>query len=126
MSAGTRSYIPIGPQNLSVQITDISQMPVYTASSEVSRIWAPIGLVRIQNLPNDGRVLTKELEKIKTDAAKLGAQALVVNRYFDENGGEYPVTIAAYYVKFMDRITTEDKEKVEAFASQAAIESATR
>jgi hypothetical protein len=123
---GTYSYIPIGPQNLSVRVEDSKSMPIFISRTDIKKPWASIGLMRIKNLPNDRKVITRELDKIKSESAKKGADALIVNQYFeDAYETQYPVTIAAYLVRYLDDVSDEDKAKIEEFATQAAIENAT-
>lgn len=123
---GTYSYIPVGPQDLSIQVKDPKTMPVYISRNEVDRPWASLGLIRIKNLPNDITVIAKEIDNIKTQGAKKGAQALILNQYFEENAADaaYPVTLAAYLVRFLDDVSDEDKIKIEEFGKQAAITTA--
>jgi len=123
---GTYSYIPVGPQNLSQTITDSKTMPVYVAREDITRPWAGLGLMRIKNLPNDRTVIAGEIEKLKLEAAKKGADALIINQYFEENAPtmKYPVTIAAYLVKYLDELSEADQLKVQQFAQQAAMENA--
>jgi len=82
--SGTYSYIPIGPQNLSITVPDPKKMPVYTSRDDVGRSWASIGLIRIKNLPYNRDVITREVERIKTNAAKKGADAVIINQIFEE------------------------------------------
>lgn len=123
--SGSQSYIPIGPQDLSVQVKKPESMPIYVTRSEIKRPWASIGLLRIKNLPNDRAVINRELNRIKRIAAQKGAQALVVNQYFEDNADTgYPITLAAYLVKFLDNVNDEDKAKIDDFAKMAAMENA--
>jgi hypothetical protein len=122
---GSYSYIPVGPQNLSAQVEDPKNMPVFISRNDITRPWASIGLMRVKNLPNDRTVTVKQLERIKAEAAKKGANALIVNQYYDDDADPaYPITIAAYLVKYLDGLSDEDKAKIEQFATQAAIENA--
>lgn len=124
ISGGSYSYIPIGPQNLSITVKDPKKMPVYVAREDVKRPWASLGLIRIKNLPYKREVLSREVDRIKADAAKKGADAVIINQYFDENADKaYPVTLAAYLVKFLDEVSDADQQKILDFASKAAIES---
>ncbi len=120
---GNQDYIPIGPQNLSVQVTDYKKMPVYVARAEITRPWASLGLYRIKNLPNNRQVILREVEGIKKFAASKGAQAVIVNQYFEEQADvAYPITLAAYLVRYLDQVSTEDKAKIDEFAKIAAME----
>jgi uncharacterized small protein (DUF1192 family) len=122
---GDYSYIPIGPQNLSVQITNSKDMPVFTLREEITRTWASLGLMRVKNIPNDKSVISNEIEKIKAEAAKKGAQALIINQYFDDNTpNSNPVTVAAYLVRYLDNVSAEDKQKIDEFVANTAIENA--
>ena len=123
--SGTYSYIPIGPQNLSITVPDPKKMPVYTSRDDVGRSWASIGLIRIKNLPYNRDVITREVERIKTNAAKKGADAVIINQIFDEHADKsYPVTLAAYLVKYLDIITDADMRKIADFTTKSAIENA--
>jgi hypothetical protein len=122
---GTYSYIPIGPQNLSVQITDAKQIPVYITRGDIKRPWGAIGLIRVKNLPNDRAMIARERDRIKTAAAGKGAQAIILNQYFEEEAGNaYPVTMAAYLVRFLDDVSPQDQQRIQDFATEAAIENA--
>lgn len=51
------------------------------------------------------------------------AQAVIVNQYFEEQADvAYPVTLAAYLVRYMDNVSDEDKVKIDEFAKIAAME----
>lgn len=116
-------YLPIGPQNLSVQVEDYKNMPVFLQREDIKAPWASIGLMRVKNLPNNPEVIKRELLRIKKYAAAKGAQAIVAAQYFDDNQkGAYPVTLAAYFVKYLENVSEEDKQKIEDFSQQAAIQ----
>ena len=120
---GSEDYIPIGPQNLSVQITDYKKMHVFITRSEIRRPWASLGLYRIKNLPNNREVILREVEGIKKFAASKGAQAVIINQYFEEQADvSYPITLAAYLVRYLDQVSAEDKAKIDEFAKIAAME----
>lgn len=120
---GSQDYIPIGPQNLSVQVTDYKKMPVYVARAEIKRPWASLGLYRIKNLPNNREFILREIDGIKKFAASKGANAIIVNQYFEEQSDvAYPVTLAAYMVRYMDNVSSEDKAKIDEFSKVAAME----
>ncbi len=122
---GSESYIPIGPQNLSVRIQekDASKMPVYTQRNDIKRPWAPIGLVRIQNLPNDGKAIMGAIERIKKFAAKKGAQAVIINQYVENaEPSSYPVTMGGYLVKFLDDLTDSDAKTIENYVKIAEMQ----
>jgi len=123
---GTYSYIPIGPQNLSQTVTDYKKMPVFTYFEEIKRPWARLGVMRVKNLPNDREVINAEIDKLKAKAAKKGADAVIINRDFDENAAspKYPINIAMALVRFMDKMSEEDQQKVADFAPQAAMDNA--
>jgi len=123
---GNYSYIPVGPQNLSVQVTDYKNIPIYINRSDITRPWSGIGLMRVQNLPNNQTVLAGQIESLKKKGAQKGADALIINQYFDDDnpGNPYPITLAAYLVKYLDNVSAEDKAKIEAFSKQAAIANA--
>ncbi len=120
---GSEDYIPIGPQNLSVQITDYKKMPVFITRSEIRRPWASLGLYRIKNLPNNRQVILREVDGIKKFAAAKGAHGVIINQYFEEQSDiAYPVTLAAYLVRYMDNVSAEDKAKMDEFSKIAAME----
>jgi uncharacterized small protein (DUF1192 family) len=124
---GNYSYIPIGPQNLSVQITNAKEMPVFVMREDIKRTWASLGLMRVKNLPNDKNVINSEIEKIKAEAAKKGAQAVIINQYFDDNSpNSNAVTVAAYLVRYLDEVSAEDKQKIDEFVASTVIENAQR
>ncbi|MDR0953423.1 MAG: hypothetical protein LBM71_04475 [Elusimicrobiota bacterium] len=123
--SGNMDYIPVGPQNLSARVADPKAMPVYITRAEITRPWGALGLMRIKNLPNDKEVIRREIERLKKDSAKKGADAIIVNQYFDEEGDPaYPVTLAAYLVKFLDNVTPEDETKIYEYGRMAAMENA--
>ncbi|MDR1123047.1 MAG: hypothetical protein LBL61_00160 [Elusimicrobiota bacterium] len=123
--AGSYSYIPIGPQDLTQTVSDGKKMPVFIAREEIQRPWAALGLMRIKNLPYKRDVIRQETERLKAEAAKKGADAVVINQYVEENArSAYPVTLAAYLVKYLDDLPDEDKIKVQEFAATQAIENA--
>ncbi len=116
-------YIAIGPQDLSVQVQDYKNMPVYLQRDQIKKPWASIGLLRVKNLPNNQEVLKKELNRMKKYAAAKGAQAIIVAQYFDEdNQSAYPVTLAAYLVKYLEDVSEADRKKIEEFSQQAAMQ----
>ncbi len=122
---GSDSYIPIGPQNLSIRIQekDASQMPVYTQRDEIKRPWAPIGLLRIQNLPSDPKAVFDAIERIKKLSAKKGAQAVIINQYVENaEPSSYPVTVGGYLVKFLDDLNEQDAKIIEDYAKIAAMQ----
>lgn len=122
---GTYSYIPIGPQNLSQTVADYKKMPVFVKRDDITRPWASLGLMRVKNLQNNREIISAEIEKLKALAAKKGADAVIINQYFDENApSKYPITIAVYLVKYLDQLSEADQQKVQDFAAQAAIENA--
>lgn len=120
---GNQDYIPIGPQNLSVQVADYKKMPVFVARKEIQRPWASLGLYRIKNLPNNRQVILREVDRIKKIASQKGAQGVIVNQYFDENADPaYPITIAGYLVRYLDDVSAEDKAKMDEFSKISAME----
>ncbi|MDR0645476.1 MAG: hypothetical protein LBG46_00335 [Elusimicrobiota bacterium] len=124
---GNYSYIPIGPQNLSVQITNAKDMPVFAMREDIQRPWASLGLMRVKNLPNDKSVINNEIEKVKAEAAKKGAQAVIINQYFDDNSpNSNPVIVAAYLVRYLDDVSAEDKQKIDEFLASTVIENGQR
>lgn len=125
LTQGKYSYIAIGPQNLEVRVSDPATMPVYTSRSDIGRPWASLGLMRLNGLPNDRELIGAEILRLKTEAAKKGADAAIINQYFEENSpSAYPISLAVYLVKYLDDLSEADQKKIEAFAQQAAIENA--
>ncbi|MDR0734285.1 MAG: hypothetical protein LBG16_00940 [Elusimicrobiota bacterium] len=121
--AGSYSYIPIGPQDLTRTVGDGKKMPVFITREEIKRPWAALGLMRVKNLPYKHDVIRQETERLKAEAAKKGADALIINQYIEENShNAYPVTLAAYLVKYLDNLSDEDKIKVQEFAAAQIIE----
>jgi hypothetical protein len=122
---GSYSYIPVGPQDLTQTVSDGKKMPVFIAREEIKRPWAALGLMRVKKLPYKRDVIRGETERLKSEAAKKGADAIIVNQYVEENAQDaYPVTLAAYLVKYLDNLSDEDKIKVQEFAAVQAIENA--
>jgi len=121
--AGTQDYIPIGPQDLSVQVKNYKDMPVFVTRAEIQRPWASLGLYRIKHLPNDRTVIAQQIERVKKFAASKGAQAVIINQYFEESQDvTYPITLAAYLVRYLDKVSDADKVKIDNFSKIAAME----
>lgn len=111
-------YIPMGPDGLTVQVTDISKMPVFTYLKDIKEPWAPIGMYRVKALPDEDSVLKAEILRIKKAAAAKGANAIILNQFYDDAAAEdgHPITLAAYFVKYAKDITEEDKAKIREYA----------
>ena len=119
---GKYDYIPIGPQDLSVQVKDGKDLPVFTSVKQITRPWANIGIQRIKNLPNDPKVIEASVLRLQNFAASRGADALLIKQYFDEdNTNRHPVTLATNIVKYLDNTDEEDSKKIIKFAQTAAL-----
>ena len=60
----------------------------------------------------------REILKIKKAAAAKGANAIILNQFYDDAAAEdgHPITLAAYFVKYAREVTEEDKVKIEEYA----------
>lgn len=116
---GKPNYVPIGPQNLSRQVQNAKNMPVFSGPEQINNPCARIGFYQVQNLPNDRNLIVKEVEKIKEFAAKRGANAIIIQQYDNEG----VINLASYFLKYLDNLSPEDEEKIIAFAnSEVAIQ----
>jgi len=116
---GTTDYIPMGPDGLSVQVEDPATMPVFIYLTDIKEPWAPIGMYRIKNLPDNDKVIKAEILKIKKAAAAKGANAIILGQFSDDaaaSDGKPYLTLAAYFVKYASQITEEDKVKIQEYA----------
>ena len=119
---GKEDYIPVGPQNLSVQVKNGKDLPIFTNVTQITHPWANIGVQRIKNLPNDPEVIKKAILKFQNFAAAHGGDALLIKQYYDEdNRNRHPVTLATNIVKYLDNLTEEDAEKIVQFSKLAAL-----
>ncbi len=118
---GKTNYVPIGPQNLSRQVKNAKDMPVFASPDQVSEPSARIGFYQVQKLPNDKSVILKEIEKIKEFAAKRGANAIILKKYFNDAEPSYPANLSSYFLKYMSTISPEDEQKIQEFVSTSAI-----
>ena len=117
---GKEDYIPIGPQNLSVQVKNGKDLPVFNNVNQITRPWSNIGIQRIKNLPNNPKVIEENIAHLKNLAAARGANALLIKQYFDENDTNgRPVTLATNLVKYLDDLNEEDTEIITKFAEAA-------
>ncbi len=121
-------YIPMGPDGLTVQVTEPAKMPVFTYLKDIKEPWAPIGMYRIKHLPDNDSVLKEEILKIKKEAAAKGADAIVLNQFYDDAAAELgqPITLAAYFVKYASKVTEEDKVKIQEYAEMEALKNASK
>ena len=124
--AANTDYIPMGPDGLSVQITDASQMPVFTYLQDIKEPWAPIGMYRIKSLPDNDEVIKSEILKIKKAAAAKGANAIILNQFYDDAAAPEgtPITLAAYFVKYAREVTQADKAKIQEYAELEKLKNA--
>ena len=119
---GKEDYIPIGPQNLSVQVKDGKDLPVFTSVTQITRPWGNIGVQRIKNLPNDPKIIQAAVLKMQHFAAARGADALLIKQYYNEDTqSRRPITLATNIVKYLDNLTEEDEAKITQFAQTAAL-----
>ncbi len=119
---GKEDYIPIGPQNLSIQVKEGKDLPVFTNVNQITRPWSNIGIQRIKNLPNDPKVIEASILRLQNFAAAHGANALLIKQYFDEdNNNGRPITLATNMVKYLDDLNEGDIEIITKFAQTAAI-----
>lgn len=115
-------YLPIGPQNLSIQVKEGKDLPVFTNVDQITRPWSNIGIQRMRNLPNDPKVIEASIDRLKNLAAARGANALLIKQYFDEeNTNGRPITLATNLVKYIDDLNESDIEIITKFAQTAAL-----
>ena len=123
---GREDYIPIGPQDLSIQVKDGKDLPVFTNVNQITRPWSNIGIQRIKDLPNDQKIIESSILRMQNFAAAHGANALLIKQYFDEDSTNgKPVSLATNLVKYLDNLNEEDIEKITQFAKIAALRSET-
>lgn len=118
---GKTNYVPIGPQDLSRQVQNAKDMPVFSNPDQVNRPCSRIGFYQVQKLPNDKKVILSEVEKIKELAAKKGANAIILKQYANDDDRAYPVNLASYFLKYMDNISAEDEQRILAFTNSAVV-----
>jgi len=119
---GKSDYIPIGPQNLSIQVKEGKDLPIFTNVKQITRPWSNIGIQRIKNLPNDQKIIQASILRLQNFAASRGANALLIKQYFDEdNTNGRPITLATNMVKYLDNLSEEDIEIITKFAQTAAL-----
>ncbi len=119
---GKEDYIPVGPQNLSVQVKDGKDLPIFTSVTQITRPWSNIGIQRIKNLPNDPKIIEASILRLQNFAAAHGANALLIKQYFDEdNTNGRPITLATNLVKYIDDLSDEDFEIITKFAQTASL-----
>lgn len=118
---GKTNYVPIGPQDLSRQVQNAKDMPVFSNPNQIDNPCSRIGFYQVQKLPNDASVIKREIEKIKKFAAKRGANAIILRQYTNEDNVSYPVNLSSYFLKYIDNLTPEDEEKIIEFTSTAVV-----
>jgi len=124
VAQGKEDYIPVGPQNLSIQVKEAKNLPVFTNVTQITRPWANIGVQRMKNLPNDPKVIDATIEKFKVFAAEHGGDAILIKQYFDEDAGNRnPINLATNIVKYLDNLSEEDEQKITQFARSAEMKS---
>lgn len=122
VAQGKEDYIPVGPQNLSVQYKDAKELPLFTNVTQITRPWANIGVQRVKGLPNDRKIIDAYIEKFKTFAAEHGGDAILIKEYFDEDSSNrHPINLATNIVKYLDNLTEEDDKKITEFAQTASM-----
>ena len=118
---GKTNYVPIGPQDLSCQIQNAKEMPVFSSASQVNNPSSRIGFYQVQKLPNNPKVIKREIEKIKEFAAKRGADAIILRQYSNEDDTSYPINISSYFLKYIENITPEDEQKIKDFLNTSVL-----
>ena len=122
VAQGKEDYIPVGPQNLSIQVQDAKDLPVFTNVTQITRPWGNIGVQRVKGLPNDPKVIQEHIEKFKVFAAEHGGNAILIRQYFDEdNPTRNPITLATNIVRYLDKISEEDDQKITQFAQTSSM-----
>ena len=116
---GKTNYVPIGPQNLSRQVQNAKDMPIFYNPDQVDIPCARIAFYQVQRLPKDKNFINKEIEKIKELAAQKGANAIMLQQYTNENDSYYPVNISCYFLKYLNNLSPEDEQKIIDFANTA-------
>ena len=81
VAQGKEDYIPVGPQNLSIQYKEGKDLPVYTDVTQITRPWANIGVQRVKYLPNNPKVIQAHILKFQDFAAAHGGDAIIIKRY---------------------------------------------
>ncbi|MBR4508314.1 MAG: hypothetical protein IKP23_02425 [Elusimicrobiaceae bacterium] len=123
---GKTNYVPIGPQDLSRQVQNAKDMPVFANPDQVTEPSARIGFYQVQKLPKDQKVILKEIEKIKELAAKKGANAIIIKQYVNDDNTAYPINLSSYFLKYMSSVSPEDAQKIENFVNTAGMLDASR
>ena len=118
---GKTNYVPIGPQDLSRQVQNAKDMPIFSNPNQVKVPCARIGFYQVQRLPNDKNIIKKEVEKIKEFAAKRGANAIMLRQYTNEDDTSYPINISSYFLKYIDNLSAEDEQKIVEFANYSVV-----
>ena len=104
---GKTNYVPIGPQDLSRQVQNAKDMPIFSNPNQVKVPCARIGFYQVQRLPNDKNIIKKEVEKIKEFAAKRGANAIMLRQYTNEDDTSYPINISSYFLPLFKELTLD-------------------
>jgi len=112
---GKTNYVELGPQNLSRQVQNAKDMPVFSGPDKVNKPCSHIAFYQVQRLPDNKNVIQREIEKIKELAAKRGANAILLRQYYNEGDAAYPINLASYFLKYLDNISEEDKERIIAY-----------
>lgn len=118
---GKTNYVPIGPQNLSRQVQNSKDMPIFSNPDQVDVPCSRIGFYQVQKLPNDPSIIKKEVEKIKEFAAKKGSDAIILKQYLNEDDKAYPINLSTYFLKYIDNISPEDEQKIKEFANTSVV-----
>ena len=116
---GKTNYVPTGPQDLSRQVQDAKNMPVFSGPVDIPS--SRIGFYQVQKLPNDQKVIKKEVEKMKEFAAKRGADAIILRQYTNEDDAAYPVNLSSYFLKYLENMTPEDEQKIIDFINTSVV-----
>ena len=124
VAQGKEDYIPVGPQNLSIQYKEGKDLPVYTDVTQITRPWANIGVQRVKYLPNNPKVIQAHILKFQDFAAAHGGDAIIIKRYVDEDApNNRSVNLATNIVKYVDKLSEEDYQKITEFAKISEMDS---
>ena len=72
-------------------------------------------LIEMQNGCICCTLLVEFMEKIKELAAKKGANAILLRQYYNDGDPSYPINLASYFLKYLDNISQEDRERIIAY-----------
>ncbi len=116
---GKTNYVPTGPQDLSRNVQDIKNMPVFSGPVDIPS--SRIGFYQVQRLPNNPSVIKREVDKIKEFAAKRGADAIILKQYTNEDDPTYPINLSSYFLKYLETMSPQDEEKIIKYLNSAVV-----